>query len=108
MQRRQRADEVGRKRFPPRALDRLALGAPRQRGVALDLLTQEEGCANDLRIVTREIDARRWNFARRERAERLEFRHCAIGREEPVRRADAKDGYVRAGKTGERNLAGDP
>ena len=31
MQRRQRADEVGRERFPPRALDRLALRAPRQR-----------------------------------------------------------------------------
>ena len=108
-----REERRERRRNPPRASARAPsrpepLRAPGQRRVALDALAQEERRAEDGRIVAREEHARDRDAARLQRAERFEFGHRAIGREQAVGRPNAQDRLFGRREAAQLNRVGPP
>src|SRR5258708_7696472 len=91
MKRRQRIDEIVRESFAAGAVQRcVLLAAPRKRRIAVDAFAEKKRRAENGRVVARR--ERAWNRHRTslQRAERLEFGHCAIGRKKSVRRPNPK------------------
>src|ERR1700677_2306648 len=109
MQRGERVDEVTCDSIPARALERGAfLRAPRQRRPTFDSLAEEKRRAQDRSIIASEKSPGNWNGAALQGAQRLEFGHRAVGREQAVGRPDAKDDVLRLRKACQAHAISNP